>query len=140
MKKTSFLFILSSVLLFMGCPDRIDNTFDSNIIIVNNANYDILIDIVFDKYPDKTLYKSSPFSDTTQYRLSLIRSKSQGSNPGAWIAGFERNQTPVMLFLFSRDTVDKVPWEKIRNEYKVLRRYDLTKAKLDSLNWTISYP
>lgn len=49
--------------------------------------------------------------------------------------------TGVMtIFLFDMAVVDSVPWEKIREDYLVAKRYEYTLAQLDSLNWTIVYP
>ncbi|MCB9292373.1 MAG: hypothetical protein H6559_04465 [Lewinellaceae bacterium] len=45
-----------------------------------------------------------------------------------------------MLYLFSRDTIGQVPWQRIRDEYLVLRRYDLTLEDLEALDWTVEYP
>ena len=45
-----------------------------------------------------------------------------------------------MIFLFSKDTIDQVPWDRIRDEYLILRRYDLTLEDLEAMNWTIEYP
>jgi hypothetical protein len=45
-----------------------------------------------------------------------------------------------MVFIFSYDSLSKLPWAKIRDNYMVLKRYDLTLKELDSMNWTINYP
>lgn len=126
----------------IGCPDREKFNPDSIIIIENNSNNDIMAYFVFRRFPDTTLVKSgsSPFLDAKQYELALIKANDINQTPDEWIARFEKDSVPIMLFLFSRDTIDQVPWEKIRDEYKILRRYDLTKELLDSLNWTITYP
>lgn len=46
----------------------------------------------------------------------------------------------LMFFIFSADTLKKYSWDEIREDYKILKRYDLSVVDLDSLNWTITYP
>jgi hypothetical protein len=124
----------------MGCPDRENVKPDSTIVLVNKTNKDILYNFNPYPYPDTTLFDGdSPFLDLQQYNLSLLYANSSKNLNAAWLASFEKNPTPIMLFFFSRDTIDQVPWEKIRSEYNILKRYDLSKSKLDSLNWTIEY-
>jgi len=141
MTQSKFLFgiVLLSVLSLMGCPSR-EIKPDSTIILINKTNKDILFDFSQKPYPDTTLFEGgSPFLDLQQYNLSLLYANSSKNLNDAWLASFEMDPRPIMLFFFSRDTIDQVPWEKIRLKYNILKRYDLSKSKLDSLNWTIEY-
>ncbi len=45
-----------------------------------------------------------------------------------------------MVFIFSYDSLSKLPWAKIRDNYMVLKRYDLTLDELERTNGTIIYP
>ncbi len=137
--KLLFGIVLLSVLSLMGCPPSREIKPDSTIILINKTNKDILFDFSPYPYPDTTLSESKPLSDIQQYNLSLLYANSSKNLNDAWIASFEIDPRPIMLFFFSRDTFDQVPWEKIRSEYNILKRYDLSKSKLDSLNWTIEY-
>lgn len=137
-KISPFVYILL-LMVVCGCPDKDKFNPDSILTIVNNSSADILYYDVFGKYPDTTLMEAFPFYDDTQYNPFVVTSMSLRSQKGEWIAQFNETTTPMMLYLFSRDTIDQVPWENIRDEYKILRRYDLTKEMLDSLNWTITY-
>jgi hypothetical protein len=136
-------FLVATLLFaFLGCPFPDKDKFnpDSTLTIVNKSNRDILYYDVFGKHPDTSLVEFFPFYDQTQYIPFVVKSMSSRPQEGEWIAQFNESNKPMMLFIFSRDTIDHVPWDKIRREYNVLRRYDLTKANLDSLNWTITYP
>jgi hypothetical protein len=46
----------------------------------------------------------------------------------------------LSVFIFHADTLNKYTWEKVRNDYKILKRYDLSLQNLQLLNYTISYP
>jgi len=119
-----------------------DSPIDSSIKIINNSNQDILmLDYNQFQFPDTLFVIPNPFSDTSsiEYKRYFIEKKSFKEYPGSYKAGFNRSSTKLMIFLFSKDTIDQVPWEKIRSEYKILKRYDLGLRELDSLNWTIEY-
>lgn len=131
--------LLIFLLPLMGCPDRENVKPDSTIVLVNKTNKDILYKFSPYPYPDTTLFESKPFVDLQQYNLSLLYANSSKNLNNAWLASFEIDPRPIMLFFFSRDTIDQVPWEKVTSEYNILKRYDLSKSKLDSLNWTIEY-
>jgi len=44
------------------------------------------------------------------------------------------------LFLFDKAVVDSVPWDTIKVHNMYLKRIDFTRATLDSLHWTLTYP
>jgi hypothetical protein len=46
----------------------------------------------------------------------------------------------ISMFILSKDTLDKYDWAKIRSDYNILKRYDLSLADLQRMNWTITYP
>jgi hypothetical protein len=49
-------------------------------------------------------------------------------NYESWIASF-KNDT-ISFYIFNQDTVDMYEWEKICKDYKILKRYDLSKDDL----------
>ena len=44
----------------------------------------------------------------------------------------------LSVFIIHPDTLNSYPWEIIRAEYKILKRYDLSIKDLESMNWTIT--
>lgn len=46
----------------------------------------------------------------------------------------------LSLFIFHTDTLNKYTWDEVRNGYKVLKRYNLSLADLERLNFKIVYP
>ena len=46
----------------------------------------------------------------------------------------------MSIYFFDAETVDNIPWETIREEYKVLKRYDLSLEDIQFLDYEISYP
>ena len=46
----------------------------------------------------------------------------------------------LSVYLFHQDSVNQIPWSQIRDNYKVLKRYDLSLQDLQNSNFTIQYP
>jgi hypothetical protein len=46
----------------------------------------------------------------------------------------------LIIFIFDAAIVDTTPWETIKKNYLILKRYDLTLKELDSLNFKVIYP
>jgi len=49
-------------------------------------------------------------------------------------------QNVLMVFVYSLDTLKKYSWEEIQDDYKVLKRYDLTVNQIKQMDWTVTYP
>ena len=125
--KIAFVIMLT---FLIGCPGIGEPTGDSTIEIVNNSDESI------DFYVDSSyvLRKNSPFSNLQLY----IKPKSSKKFHSWWLSEF-RTFSSLYLFIFDLNVLDTVPWDSIR-KYELYWREKLTKAKLDSLNWTITYP
>ena len=46
----------------------------------------------------------------------------------------------ICVFILSQDTINKYTWDEIRDEYKIIKRYDLTEKNIKDMNWKINYP
>ncbi len=46
----------------------------------------------------------------------------------------------VSIFILSKDTVNYYSWDKIRSDYNILKRYDLSLDDLKNLSWNVTYP
>lgn len=58
-----------------------------------------------------------------------------------WEDVFEKLPADTLsVFIFSGDVVSNYNWETIRNEYKILRRYDISLDYLNANKGTITYP
>lgn len=56
-----------------------------------------------------------------------------------WISAMAPTDT-LRLFYFHSDSIAQLGWNKIRDEYKVLVRYDLSQEDIYNLNAEIHYP
>jgi hypothetical protein len=59
----------------------------------------------------------------------------------SWESFFqELPKDTLSVFIFHTDTLNKYPWEEVRNGYMILKRYDLSLDDLKRSNFTITYP
>lgn len=135
------LFLFSSLLLlFFQCKD---DGLARYIDFYNNSDKPICCympwqDGVF--YPDTLLpditptpYKPYPFNKRWSVNFG-----SPGPNENQLFAMFPTDM--MSIFFFDPDTLAKYEWATIRQEYKILVRYDLSHNDLKKLNWCIYYP
>jgi len=130
------IFLFSSLLLlFSQCQLGYDggrymdfyNNSDKPIYYSMPWEYGIL-------YPDTTLPKKNPKS----YKINKEWHFSLAYNENALFAMFPTDT--MSIFFFDPDTLAKYDWKIIREEYKILVRYDFSHNDLKKLNWRIDYP
>jgi len=148
MKIKDLLFILLMAFC-MGCEDGppfatrtysikvINNS--ENWIYVSRPSYDKSSNqiAVWNLYPDTTLPLNEPI-------LPKIQPNSENFIVD-WSVKYEEvfHSIPsgiLSIFIFDKDSVDILGWEHIREEYKILHRYDYTFEEFEQMNWTITYP
>ena len=134
---TLFIFVVS--LLCIGCPDN--DPADSELSIANNSSTKLIYFIQINEPIDTLL-------STFAFPLTPENTKSRVINPDESVVlkeGFKRilsgyRNKVLMLYLFTRDTIEQISWDQIVDDYMILGRYDLTLEDLERLNWTINYP
>lgn len=50
------------------------------------------------------------------------------------------NDKSICLFILNYDTISKYGWKKVRDDYLIIKRYDLTKEDIKKMNYAITYP
>jgi hypothetical protein len=133
----NYLTILSLFAFCARCPDE-DQVTDSSITILNNSNSDIVSHYT-NNFPNDTLLVSFPYPITVQNGIN-VNAHSSTKFGGPFEQSFkERPDKILMIYLFSRDTINQVPWEQIKSKYLILKRYDLTLDSLEKRNWIVEY-
>lgn len=140
MKILSLILLIPIILCCVGCPEDTDPA-DSELLIINTSDKAIVYYFELKMLGDTSLA-------TIAFPLSPENTESEIINPkdtAVLQEGFKRilSNNPndiLMLYLFSRDIIEQVPWERIEDEYLILRRYDLTLDSLEARDWEIEYP
>ncbi len=142
-----FVFLMNSCVFFSDLIEWMNKSYIS-VHIINNSKSEIAfypysllpISLIYGEfYPDTLLpndnigyYSKRIPSMKDYYHETVFDSKEIRDEFG--------EKDSLMFFVFSVDTLNKYSWEEIREDYKILKRYDLSISDLDSLNWTITYP
>lgn len=131
---------LLSIIIFLGCWA---GTCKKNPFVEKVYS----IRVVNDSTADVTSLISYEYSDTSipndYNRMAGIRSLDfryfDSRKPWKDVLASLPNDT-LSLFFFSVDTIKRYGWEVTRDQYKILKRYDLSLKDLKQLNWTVTYP
>lgn len=138
MKLLKYLFLGLYCFSLFNCPDKDEFNPDSTLIIINNSAESVVEYREYSELEDTTLQVSSPFTSQKIINVSEIL-------PGARIEIPQESEAikrlgVMHLYLINKDTLEQAPWQRIRDEYLILRRYDLTLEDLEALDWTVEYP
>lgn len=107
---------------------KIKNNCDSNIYL-----YD------FFYYPDTSIrIEYNPIYSATEYLIKFKETKSV-TVKGTWEGKFEIWDT-LMIYIFDALTLKDLPWDTLRKNYLILKRYDLCLQDLENINWNLIYP
>lgn len=90
-----------------------------------------------------TMYPDTTLPSDNQYVINGIKEGTRYIYDSGikWEEIFEKlPQDTLSVFIFHTDTLNKYTWEKVRDDYMILKRYDMSLEDLESLNWTITYP
>jgi hypothetical protein len=136
--KIKILACLLILVSLLGCPNYSD---DTTIILINNSSDTLLYYDIYKKTGDTLLKNNSIYPTEETKKRWMLLPNSQLLFPGRFKNLFEEMpEYQYVMFLFEKQTVDSVSWDIIKSNYLVLRRYDLSLADLEEMNWTITYP
>lgn len=110
---------------FLGCYYGIDLQNDADFIVSSYGNISKSTSIPF---------KCPSLGITGGTKCNSILSETKD-----WISAMSPTDT-LRLFLFHRDSVNYLGWNKIRDDYMVLVRYDLSQEDIYRLGFKIHYP
>lgn len=131
--KTRIIGLLLIGLLFSSCPEKYYAVHVQN-LTDHKIRFYTAIDVVH-MYPD-TLINPTELGQP-------VHPNSTGTRGGGvpWEDKFKLLPADTLsIFIFDFDTLDTYSWDVVRDEYKVLKRYDLSLQDLKALNYTLSYP
>lgn len=120
------------LILFCGgsCEKIVDHAYYIN---VQNSTNDTVLCYDSYNYPDTLVSFDKPLLQTVtpqSYTKLISKKEWKGVLP----------KDTILIYFLSKDSVDKYSWDKIRSNYNILKRYDLSLDDLEKQNWTVTYP
>jgi hypothetical protein len=130
--------IFSLTTLLIGCGKPKDPQY---IKMVNKSQNVVDIELQYN-YPDTLILDSVSVDHVDTIGPNITRKAVTNSLNRGWKSHISHlnSHNTIMVFFYSPDTLKKYSWEKIRQDYKVLKRYDLTTDQLEQMDWTVTYP
>lgn len=135
MKKIVVLLVL--VLASCEYSDR-----EYPLVIVNNSNKKLGVYLGYSGYTEY-YYSDTTICKTKPYTLDLFNQANEWIDHSRIEWKEHLTQLPkdtMSIFILDMDTVNANPWQKIRENYKILKRYDLSIKDLEILDYRIPYP
>lgn len=124
--------ILLIALMGASCKDLVDHVYS---IRIQNNSKDTVQFYESYYYPDTLI-------DGTKPRLLMVYPSNYSylDSKKDWDELLVSPKDTISIFILNKQTVDKYGWDRIRSDYNILKRYDLSLDDLDKLSWTVTYP
>ena len=143
MKTTFISMTLLSILLITVCSkcEKAAMDYSYEINLINNAEHSI--GYYFATGGEYGTFYPGSLPETNEY---VIYDISKVLRPGyeshlEWKDFFQAlPEDTLSVFIFHTDTLNKYTWEEVRDNYMILKRYDLSLEDLEQLDFTITYP
>jgi hypothetical protein len=140
MKTIKMIAIISIQFILMAnsCKDG-ESYYDYRLKVINKSNMTIYAEYTMSQIDTLLPYTDSPFNhspDKTTPNGTITLGRG-----GSWEDAFNEDTTQKLrIFIFNASIVDNTPWDTIKKNYMILKRYDLSLDDLNKMNWTITYP
>jgi len=132
MKLLNFSGLLLLLLMLTACP----HDHGQSIRFVNNSDVDVYFYLgAIDRKFGGTLYPDTAISEV---KAGIPVQK--GSFRIYHYYEEDIQVDTLCLFIFDADVYNTCSWDEIKNDYKILRRYDLSLQDIKRLNHAIYYP
>ncbi len=141
-QKSMLILVFALGLLSNSCENDKLSKWDERAEFINSSERAVYVS--FDNlYPDTSLYDPNPaLSPETNKVLAGGTSKSVLRLHGNW-EGYFNSHIPsdtLMIFVYDAEVLETTPWDTVKANYLVLKRYDLSLQDLENMSWTITYP
>ena len=145
MKPTFILILLSFLLLSNTCNKKTENCHKA-ITFINNSDKELYVTRSWN-YPDTISFAGIP-NPALDPNFSKVNSHEKNTR-ALWgrdcyevLFGSElyNYQDTLMVFVFDAQVLENTDWETVKQQYLILKRYDLSLEDLRNMDWTIEYP
>ena len=138
MRNTNLEFLLFSFLLLTGCKLYMDKVY--GIEVVNDSSDEVMFFVASlgweNLYPDTLL----PATELSFRSIASGRSSTRYSDLEWEEIIQELPADTLSVFILDPVVLENRAWEDVRDNYRVLKRYDLSITDLERLEFRVTYP
>jgi len=143
MKNAIKILLLALTCMATRCPDKENENCHTAIGFSNNSEKDLYV------RPYDLIHRPSHISEiehikgTVQQRYKIYSAEQDNRRATDWFICYERTfrmDSLINLYIFDATVVENTPWETVAKDYLVLKRYELSLADLQRLDWQVTYP
>ena len=142
--KPFLIIVLASFILICSCRHGLDPYY--GLCVYNNSDNEIYAYLAeggayATSYPDTMLPEKSPGIKSSLLPIVPLGSKWCFGSTIRWNKIIQQlPHDTLSIFILDADTVSKYSWETIRNNNKILKRYDLSISDLEKTGYRVYYP
>jgi hypothetical protein len=142
MKINLIILMITSLFICLACGDKEKDCHKT--ITFKNATADTLYVVSSYRYPDTLTFVGipDPILDPNFTMVLPNEDNTQVLWSSDCIESAFESLIPsrtLMIYVFDAKVLEENSWETVKTNYIVLKRYDLSLADLESLNWSIIY-
>ena len=140
----SWIFIIiMSLFFYQSCGDNEDDCHKS--ITFVNTTVNALYVVSSSQYPDTSTFVGvpNPLLDPNFTKVFPNESNTQALWRRDCIElAFKDliSSDTLMIYVFDAQVLETTPWDTVKANYLVLKRFDLSLFDIKRMNWTITYP
>lgn len=136
-EKYFLVFVLSLFFFLQGCGDK----FDSRLKFINNSNAPVLVYGDFSLINDTLINCDGCYTNIREDSYYKSKDTSEmGLHGKLYDEYLVKNPDQILrIFVFASDTIKKYGWEKAKNDYLILKRYDVNLEYIKNHKWVIGY-
>ncbi len=92
-------------------------------------------------YPDTTIRQRDITKSPSDNKIYIGKEKIVAAS-SKWETIFNKEipSDTLMIFFFDASVIENTPWDTVKSQYLVLKRYDLSYDDLVRMDWIITYP
>ncbi len=140
MKK--ILLILMGIFLLQSnsCEDTIFDNSDDRLKI-NNKSTKNIYHYWQTNYPDTIIANYNPLLAPKFYKISSQKTNSIVLHRSTWEQKFECciPSDTLQIFIYDEQVLESTPWEEVRENHLILKRYELSYQDILDRNWVIEF-
>jgi len=143
MKMNFIVLIITILLLNQACGDKEENCHKT--ITFKNISNNSLYVVGSTFYPDSSIYSGipNPVLDPTHTKVFPEETNTRVLWGRDCIELAFKDLIPsdtMMVYVFDAHLLETTPWDSVKANYMVLKRFDLSIEDLENSNWIITYP